>query len=723
MKCRKCGAKLESNVKFCRDCGTRVEPENTERRFCCNCGKPVNADEEICHNCGEMTFVHTNKKSTNEIREETADNKQNINEEPESFPSEETENPDIDNNTFFYSDEENTENEIIEISIPENGIVAKLIAFWNRIDLFCKFVTISFVIAIFLLLLSAILQKRLPIFISIFQISGTTIALLMHKGTIKTAKGWLKYLILIFSFLLTLLNIESYSFEKAADKENKITQPVSINNESYNKTVTPCNVSECVGKDFSSVKSDFQSVGFENISVNTIDDLELSESDKNGIVEAVSINGISDFEGNQEFDSSSKIVITYHSIKKVSAPISSDNAVSTEPEKLKQLFLNAGFVNVSLSEEFDLNPEETDSEFENKVTINNSEDFLIINKFALDSEVKIVTHRAYEIYKLKISVDFIPNLIFSKYNVDFNIDGKTETLIHGKDDSFEYNLKPDVYTVTFCSVDSDSVSGKAEIDLTGDTEVSYRIKCTANYIDIETLSFVNKNAVKEDETMAPISAIDCKNKNYKEIEEQFKSAGFTNISINIIYDISYGTTYVEKVNQITIDGQDDFIKGNIFKKNAELVITYRMPEDDDTNKITETQAATTTGHSASYHSSNNRETAQNGNTGVFAYKNRGGQYSIYYIIDFDEGYVYRFIEGNGDEICDRLKIESGDLNNGIIVTYHDGDDEWSNGLHFYRQKQPEHLILEDNDHFEYDFYGTDLSAALRIRDTKKIIDY
>ena len=125
-------------------------------------------------------------------------------------------------------------------------------------------------------------------------------------------------------------------------------------------------------------------------------------------------------------------------------------------------------------------------------------------------------------------------------------------------------------------------------------------------------------------------------------------------------------------------------------------------------------------NSTSY-STNDLETAKKGNSGVFAYK-KGSSYDIYYIVDFDEGYVYRFTDGNGEELCDRLKIDSGDLNSILIVTYHSGNDSWQNGLHFKWKNQPDIMILEDGNG-EYKFTTTDLDNALAIRDTKTIQDY
>ena len=147
------------------------------------------------------------------------------------------------------------------------------------------------------------------------------------------------------------------------------------------------------------------------------------------------------------------------------------------------------------------------------------------------------------------------------------------------------------------------------------------------------------------------------------------------------------------------------------------------PKPTPTPTPTPKPTATPTPNNSLSYSTNDRETAKKGNTGVFSYRSRGGTYYIYYIIDFDEGYVYRFIDGNGDATCDRLKIESGDLNSVLIVTYHDGGDTWSNGLHFKWKNMPDQLVMQDNDGFEYEFVTTNLDDALALRNKKTIIDY
>ena len=123
------------------------------------------------------------------------------------------------------------------------------------------------------------------------------------------------------------------------------------------------------------------------------------------------------------------------------------------------------------------------------------------------------------------------------------------------------------------------------------------------------------------------------------------------------------------------------------------------------------------------YSTNDLETAKNGNSGVFAYKNRGGQYENYYVIDFDEGYVYFFTNGNGDTTCERLKIQEGDLNEGLKIVYHDGGSTWPNYLHFKWKRQPDHLVLLDQNGYEWDYYSTSLNSALDIKSGKKIYEY
>ena len=144
-----------------------------------------------------------------------------------------------------------------------------------------------------------------------------------------------------------------------------------------------------------------------------------------------------------------------------------------------------------------------------------------------------------------------------------------------------------------------------------------------------------------------------------------------------------------------------------------------VPEPTQTPSTTTSESKN---NSVSY-STNDKSTVKKGDSGVYAYRNRGNSYYVYYIIDFDEGYVYRFVDGNGDGICEKVKIDSGNLNDGVQITYDEGGLKYSNWLHFKWKNQPDHLILVDDDYYDWDFYTTNLDDAIRIRNSKKIVEY
>ena len=192
-------------------------------------------------------------------------------------------------------------------------------------------------------------------------------------------------------------------------------------------------------------------------------------------------------------------------------------------------------------------------------------------------------------------------------------------------------------------------------------------------------------------------------KNYKEIESEMKDLGYTNIKLE------KKKTNEEKnkdktIKEFSINGKSDYERGTRFKKNDEVKIVYWELEKKE---------------SVSY-STNDYDTAKKGTTGIYSYIKEGKYYDIYYIIDFDDGYVYYFLEGEGNDWCDKLKIKSGDLNSTLLFTYHEGNDTWDEALYFKYKNQPSIVILEDGNHIQWEFSPTNLEKALKLRDNKKI---
>lgn len=487
---------------------------------------------------------------------------------------------------------------------------------------------------------------------------------------------------------------------------------------------TPKSSSDYSGMFYQSVVNELTEAGFTNITTDEVDDLVLDTISDEGNVTFVTIDGNNNFQKGDSFNKDAEIVVTYHTAQKIEVPISSNEIQTMDYLDIAQMFSESGFINVTADAVFDSDPDTTDADFRNEVSIDYTSDFAQGDLYAFNSTVKVICHLPYAKYDVDIHIDFIGNLLFSKYDVDYSIAGIVDgTLPHGQDEDLSLRLKEGSYTLTFSESGSSSNSTDVTIDVSDDMEASYQLYCESDNIRIETLYIENKHAAGEGQVMVPDSASNLMYINYQETVEKLSRAGFTNIKTEPVYDIVWGFTAEGTVASITIGTVSDFNRGDVFEKDVPIVVTYHMKEEDaPTETVPPTEAPSEEPGRVSY-STNDYETAKKGNSGVFSYVNRGSNYNIYWIIDFDAGYVYNFTDGNGSDTCDRLAIESGDLNNVLIITYHDGSDEWSYGLHFHYKNNPSKLIMQDNDGFEYEYTTTDLTNALELRDGKTILDY
>lgn len=463
MKCKKCGAELANGVLFCRECGTKVE---SEKKFCHECGTELTDGVKFCPNCGAKVDVE----------------------------------------------------EVIDADVPKSKetitdlekVKGKLVNIWNSLEFFYKVAAVEMLIAVLLLFAALCVHKILPIFISILQIGSLIAAICFHKGILKTQKKDGKYVLLIVSIFLVVLNIISYSF---GDKEN-----IDILKETKEKAVVDLQISvgvaDCVGKNYSDIENVLSENGFTNITLREMEDLEASESDRVGQIESISIDGNTKFDKNQTFQSDSEIVINYHTYAKCS---------------------------------------------------------------------------------VNIHVNFAPNLIFSRYDVEFNFDNVNKgTLSHGEDEDYHFDVKPGNYLVQFVSEESSSVKGETTLKVSGDVNVSYRISCYSDEISVDVEYTENIGEIGENEIMMDSAMTDYRYENYKDVEEKLKKLGFTNIKTNILYDIEFGLTDEGETEAVSINGDDDFKRGDIFPNNAEVVITYHMKAEDDPARETETIRRTET---------------------------------------------------------------------------------------------------------------------------------
>ncbi len=665
---------------------------------CSKCGAELTEDTKFCSYCGEK--VTENPPEISKIEEET--------------PKAESSIGTVREKTTARAGKNGTAG--ASASKPTFGekIKSKLLAFWGGLDVFGKIFTVSIAVVVILLPVSIIVGKGFAIFFSILQLAGLIVAALMHKNVIKLdeKKKWIKFLVLAIAIFFIILNVMSYSWGQSNPGRTNSNKD-SIETFSAVTVTAPYGAAECLGQDYLTIKSNFSSAGFTSVKVEKIEDLKLSDSDMVNTVESISIDGNTEFDKGQDFNSSNPVVIRYH---------------------------------------------------------------------------------AYETCKLTIHVDFTENLILSTYDVNLLLNSVEKgTMEHGADKDFELSVDPGEYTLTFESAESSSVKGDVTLTVDCDIDAAYKIYCHSDEVSVETIYVDRLTELAEGEVKLDVPASEYRYKNYAEVETALKVLGFTNIKYEVLYDIVFGITDEGEVENVSIAGNRDFKKSDVFASDAEIIITYHMPEEDNPANITMSEGSSgyegqnyldvqqtfkdlgftnielgeVTEEDTSYtdgevffveiggmsfeagdifnpddkvyikychiveseagepvfYSTNDYETAKEGNTGVFSYVDHGGSYDIYWIIDFDEEYVYYFTDGNGEDFCDRLKIESGTLNDKITVTYHDGNDEWSYNFHFKYVDHPETLIMVDNDGFEWKYTTTDLDDALSIRSTKNIKDY
>lgn len=218
------------------------------------------------------------------------------------------------------------------------------------------------------------------------------------------------------------------------------------------------------------------------------------------------------------------------------------------------------------------------------------------------------------------------------------------------------------------------------------------------------------------------------------VDDVFESTVGNGLTETVTVKLTKGTYTVDFVNaedsevygqvKIDVSKNEDFAfqvycySSNIDIETVKGTVNNEVVRETTQIKVTDQY----TKPEAVYYSTNDYETAKKGNVGVFSYKNLSGSYDIYWIIDFTEGYIYNFTEGSGDDFCDKVKIVSGNLNNRITATWHDGTDKWSWYLHFKYVNHPETLVVTDHNGFDIEFTATDLDRALSVRDTKNITE-
>lgn len=346
--------------------------------------------------------------------------------------------------------------------------------------------------------------------------------------------------------------------------------------------------SDLVGKNYEEVIQELNGIGLSNIEKVEIADLTSNSPMEDGEVESIVIDGNENFDEKSDFTKDSNVVITYHIVRRLNSPLTADKIATMEIEDIVDKYKKSGFTNVKTEEIYDIDPETTAEDHRNEVVISGKTVVSETDSFKFDAEVRVICHYPYEKYEAKIIVDFIGNLLFNKYDVVLKMDGNAvDTMAHGKDYDTTIKLREGTHELVFCSAEDENVYGKVELIVASNVEASYQIIAYGDKVSVETNYVDQQYELADDEAKIMGSMSSYKHRDFKVVEKELTDLGFSNITTNPLYDIVFGWTDEGEVGSVIIDGKDGYKRGDVFKKDVEIVITYHMLEEDDPNKKVE----------------------------------------------------------------------------------------------------------------------------------------
>lgn len=485
------------------------------------------------------------------------------------------------------------------------------------------------------------------------------------------------------------------------------------------------------GMNYQEVSEELSKLGFKNISTEEIADLPSQGETKDGSVESVTIGGEA-FEAGGSFSKEAEVHIVYHTIKTLPLPIGADEISGKDYKEIGKLLSDSGFTNVEVKEVKDIDPEGAATDPYNEVTVSGSADFKKGDTVPFDAAISVFYHLPYEIFDVKVHIDFVPNIFLDKYRVEFVVDDESKKVLdHGEDFDGEMRLKAGTHKFLFKKEGDDSVEGEEDIEITSNSEVNITISCKTDYVEVRVDNIYRESDVGENQIRINFESYDYYGKDHKEVVDALKSMGFTNISEHPMYDIEYGITPEGSVELVSIDGSTDYQKGDIINKDATVIVPYHLKAEDDPNKPKETadtsEAAaeepadeeTESGEDAQqtkntiFNSTNDADTAKLGNSGKFSYVRRLSNYDLYILIDFDEGVVYDLQYENGNVDGTVYTIDSGDLNNGLKTIYEADGSEFV--FHFHYVENPA-VLIEHYGSEEAKFDAASIDSTLKIKE-------
>ncbi|MBR2812400.1 MAG: Ig-like domain-containing protein, partial [Solobacterium sp.] len=332
---------------------------------------------------------------------------------------------------------------------------------------------------------------------------------------------------------------------------------------------SPLEPAEYKGMNYLDVESLLQQAGFEKILLSPIEDIDSNSDIQDGTVELVQINNSDDYTSKTEFDKDDTVTVVYHNIPKIQAPLSSDDAGPRPYMETGKMFFEAGFKDVETDEVYDLAAGEAGYAI---LTAGGN----LIEKDAqlpFDSSISVIGHYPVSEYPVTVSIDFVSNLIFSKYDVVVSLDGnKLGKLPHGEDAVYNLSLPAGNYSLVFTSAKDSNVVGTADLSVNSGTQTEYKISCYSKEISVKNTMFVQD--LTEGKIMMPFNDWHYLRKDVKSVENELKSLGLQHVKTEATNDFYWPQDRINSVVKVEIGQKTEFKHDDLFDASASVTVYY-----------------------------------------------------------------------------------------------------------------------------------------------------
>lgn len=552
----------------------------------------------------------------------------------------------------------------------------KGIEIWNKLSLYGKVTTVSIAVFVVLCLVALLVGKTVAVVIAIVQIIMVVVSILMHKGVIKLEqkKMWLKWFVLAVAILFTTLNIMSYSWGTKTPTTG--WNPYSTNQNN---------------KDIAELKMDSGS-----LSITKGTEYAYMTNEWNVYIATAISDDIIKVANWDKSRSNSKTVEHDYDVgafkindsKNGFAWIDDEHTtfVLNFKDENNRKFRKGGTAT------FTINISDSD---ENKGS-NYSEDIACFSYQndnwhlyraipLTDTIIKIETwYRANALGSFLFGYDLcLIDTTSGDTDFEWIDDEHTSFSITMRDKENKYEWKKENFVVFILE--------------------------NEDYTHFDVKSSLGKWEIGDGEVAVPASVSDYKYNNYRDVQNDLENAGFTNINTKILYDIVLGWTAEGEVKSVSIDGRTDYKKGEVFKQDTPIVITYHMKVENDPNKPVETEpkeseTATYPLEEIEKHTKPDEPKSEYEK----AYIRNMSNYNLYYMFDTDKKTVVYF--GTNDTYIERGTY-IGDFSTGVTITWTHG--EWTEK---FTHKNGSYATLIDGNGWDWEYKVCDVGTAQRILD-------